>query len=354
MPRYAKARDDRWVHPTYKKAYCYRYRNGLVYTSVNSVRKATGLVWTPRNKKLAMEILEQRIREEVIKIKSPSNKYLSDLIKQFHKDKVMHLSRASILRYKRIYKYFLYEDLPLDDVQLIRMNILKAIETTHLSPNTLRKMLFDLKGIFKYAIELEWMDKNPVVSSMLPVVMKKEIKVVTDEHIDAYKKYFEEQGLKFVGLIIEFDFLTALRIQELIDLKWEDVTPRYFIVKGKGSRDRIFPLTTFPRVAEILNELKEMGFYKPVPYKFQETLAKKLRRANKVLKELYPELKFDGVTFHVIRKGAINNWRRMGIDTEIRNILAGHTSTIERQHYLSVPDIELLESRLKNRQKSSE
>ena len=348
MPRYSKPREDRWIHPTYKKAYCYRYRNGLVYTSVNSVRKATGLVWTPKNKKQAMEILDQRIREEVIKIKAPSNKYISDLIKQFHKDKIMHLSRSSILRYKRIYRYFLYEDLPLDDVQLIRMNILKAIEKLHLSPSTLKKLLSDLKGIFKYAIELEWMDKNPVVSSMLPVVKKKEIKIVTAEHIEAYKKFFEEDGQVHIGLIIEFDFLTGLRIQELIDLQWEDVTPRYFIVKGKGSRDRIFPLSPFPRVAEILDELKRMGFYKPVPVKYQPTLAKKLRRANRNLNNKYPDLKFDGVTFHVIRKGAINNWRRLGIDTEVRNILAGHTSAIERQHYLSVPDIELLESRIGN------
>jgi integrase len=229
------------------------------------------------------------------------------------------------------------------------MNILKAIEKLHLSPSTLKKLLSDLKGIFKYAIELEWMDKNPVVSSMLPVVKKKEIKIVTAEHIEAYKKFFEEDGQVHIGLIIEFDFLTGLRIQELIDLQWEDVTPRYFIVKGKGSRDRIFPLLPFPRVAEILDELKRMGFYKPVPVKYQPTLAKKLRRANRILNNKYPDLKFDGVTFHVIRKGAINNWRRLGIDTEVRNILAGHTSAIERQHYLSVPDIELLESRIEKK-----
>lgn len=50
MPRFAKSSEDRWLHPSYRKAYCYRYRNGMVYTCVNSVRQSTGFEWNLKDK----------------------------------------------------------------------------------------------------------------------------------------------------------------------------------------------------------------------------------------------------------------------------------------------------------------
>ncbi|MCX7880266.1 MAG: tyrosine-type recombinase/integrase [Ignavibacteria bacterium] len=347
MPRYAQPRDDRWVHPTYRKAYCFRYRNGMIYTSVNSVRKATGLLWTPKNRKLAMEILEQRIQDEIFQNRVRSGKDIKDLIERFFLDRVSKLAPATQIRYKRIFRYFFYENWSLDNIQEIRIKILERINSmTSYSPNYIRKMLADVKGIFNYAIELEWMDRNPITNSMLPIVKKKEVRAVTEAHIEKYKEYFKEIGKEHMALLIEFAYLTALRIQEIIDLSWDDVTDRYFIIKGKGSRDRIFPLKPFPRVKEILERLKTLGFDKPGVYRYQQLLQRHLKEANKKLAQQLPEMHFEMVTFHVIRKGAINRWRAIGIETEIRNMLSGHTQSIEKDYYLVVPDVYLLENRL--------
>lgn len=347
MPRYAQPREDRWVHPSYRKAYCFRYRNGMVYTSVNSVRKATGLVWSPKNRKLAMEILERRIQEEVFRNRAKTGRTIKDLVQRFFEDRVSRLAPATQSRYKRIFRYFLYENWSLDDVQEIRLKILEKVNSmSSYSANYIRKMLADVKGIFNYAIELEWMDRNPIVNSMLPVVKKKEVRAVTSEHIEKYKEYFLSEGKEHMALIVEFAFLTAMRIQEIIDLRWEDINERYFIIKGKGDRDRIFPLKPFPRVKEILDRLRELKVDRPGIYRHQQVLQRHLKRANIELQVQYPEMHFDLVTFHVIRKGAINRWRAMGIETEVRNLLSGHTQAIEKDYYLVVPDVNLLETRL--------
>ncbi len=347
MPKYAQHRDERWLHPSYRKAYCFRYRNGMVYTSVNSVRKATGLVWHPKNKKMAMDILEHRIQTEVFGKNSMNNKYVQDLLERFFADRVSKLSPATQIRYRRIVRYFLYENWALNDIQLIRTRILERInEMSNYHPNYLRKMLSDIKGIFNYAVELEWMEKNPIINSMLPAVKKKEVRAVTSDHIEKYKEYFLEKKQEKFALVIEFAYLTAMRIQEIIDLRWEDINERYFVIKGKGGRDRIFPLNPFPRVKEILYKLKELGLKSPGIYRSQQILARKLKLANNALSIDHPEMHFEKITFHIIRKGAINNWRAMGIDPEVRNMLSGHTQAVERDYYLIVPDINLLESRL--------
>lgn len=346
MPRYVKNNERRWLHPSYRKAYCYCRENGIVYTVVNSVRKSTGLIWSPQNKKKALIILEQRIQQEVFNVKIYQPKTIMDLVKQFHKDRVIKLDKSTQYKYKRLYKDFFLEDLSLDDVQMIRMKIIERKSKLNLAPSTLRKKLSMLRSIFKYAIELEWMDKNPITPSMLTPVPKKEVKLITSEHIAKIKEYFEEKKRPEMSLIMEFAYLTGMRIQEMIDLQWDDVTDRYFVIKGKGDNQRIFPLKPFPRVKEILDELRKMGYSKPIYYKFQQPVARQLKKAIIELDKRFPEMKFAGITFHVIRKGTINHWRSIGIDTELRNMLAGHTREVERMHYLVVPDIDLLENRL--------
>lgn len=131
MPPYAKNSENRWLHPTYRKAYCYRYQNGLVYTSVNSVRKATGFIWDPKNKKMCMKILNARINDYFNKtIPNTQIKFIKDLIIQFHRDKVTKLNPITQKHYKTIYRQFLNFDMPLSEVQAIRA---KIIETKNLA-----------------------------------------------------------------------------------------------------------------------------------------------------------------------------------------------------------------------------
>ncbi|MCW5886178.1 MAG: tyrosine-type recombinase/integrase [Candidatus Kapabacteria bacterium] len=345
MPRYAKSNEERWLHPNYRKAYCFRYRNGMVYTSVNSVRQATGFEWHPRNKKVCMDILNQRLRETIIPTKKNDVKMLSELIMQFHRDKVIKLNKATQSHYKTLYKQYLNFDLPLTDIQEIRNRIIDKKNFSTQSNNTIWKKIQRLKKLFEYAVELEWMEKNPIPKALIPEYKHKEVVTCTKEHIEILLQHFNNTGLLSMAYMLEFAFITALRIQEILNIEWEDIEENILIIKGKGGRKRILPLRSFPRAKEILLTLKEEGLPKPFNWKNQQTPAKNLRNALEKCKVKYPEMTWE-ISFHVIRKTTINIWRNAGISGEVRNLIAGHSKDVEKGFYLSTPEIQYLEKEL--------
>lgn len=346
MPRFAKSNEERWLHPSYRKAYCFRYRNGMVYTCVNSIRKATGFEWHPRNKKICMEILNQRIHEQLFPAENKKDvKMLSELIMQFHRDKVLKLNDSTVKNYKYIYKQFLNYDLPLSEINEIRDRILLVKNSLKLSSNTIWKRMQRLHKIFEYGVDLEWMEKNPVPKALIPEYKRKEVVICSKEHVEILLEHFNNAGMQNMAFMLEFAFITALRIQEILNIEWEDIDNNILIIKGKGGRKRIIPLLSFPRAKEILLILHKKGLEKPFNWKNQQTPAKYLRNALDVCKESYPEMTWN-ITFHVIRKTTINIWRNAGISSEVRNLIAGHSKDVEKGFYLSSPEIQYLEKEL--------
>lgn len=345
MPPYAKNTEDRWLHPTYRKAYCFRYQNGMCYTVVNSKRQATGFEFIPKNKKVCMKILEQRINEYLNRSTLITQvKTIKDLILQFHRDVVIKLNPCTQRSYKSLYKQFLNFNIPLSDIQGIRNHILEIKNSLQLSNNTIWKRMQRVRKIFEYAVELEWMEKNPIPKAMVPEYKPKSIVTSSDDNIKMLIEYFVTRNPP-MSLMIEFAYITALRIQEILNIQWSDYNESILTVRGKGSRNRIIPLRSFPRALEILNELKTKNTEKPFNWRNQQSPAKNLRIAIKELSKKYPELDWN-ITFHVIRKTTINLWRNSGIPVEVRNLIAGHSKDVEKGFYLSTPEINFLEKAL--------
>jgi len=340
VPRYVKYSRKRWIHPRYRKAYVFKNRNGMAYTCINSYRQATGYEFLPKNRLICMDILDRRLREaeKTLELRD-SNFTLKDLIARFHKDKISTLSQRTKKIYIRLYKKYLSQDYNLADIYAIRDHILDVRNQDKLSNNTLWKNFQQLKKIFDYGIELDWIDKNPITRSMVPSYKNIKVIICSEEHINSLISYFLSKDLKQIALSIEFVYLTAIRIQELLDLQWKDFNDDFFLIKGKGGLNRIFPLNPFPRLKEIIQELKQLNPKKPFLWLNQQTPAKSLRLAVK-------KLNLDKITYHIIRKAAINRWRVMGIDTETRNLLAGHTKDVERTYYLTSPDVKYLEKKI--------
>ncbi|GAB1372480.1 hypothetical protein MASR1M45_25420 [Candidatus Kapaibacterium sp.] len=346
MPRFAKSSEDRWLHPSYRKAYCYRYRNGMVYTCVNSVRQSTGFEWNLKNKKICMEILDKRINETLFPGKrKDEGKMLLDLIKQFHIDYVSKLNPATQYYYKQIYKEFFDANMPLNDHIAIRERILYVKSNLKLANNTIWKRMQRHSKLFDHAVQLEWMEKNPISKVMIPDYKSKDVVTCTEEQINILINYFNEKERPVMAMMIEFAYITAMRIQELINLEWHDLTENKLIVKGKGQRKRIIPIRSFPRIMEILNLLQSMNLKKPFYWVSQSAPSLFLREAVKKCALVYPNMNWN-VSFHVIRKTTINRWRNAGLPLEVRNQLAGHTKEVEKGFYLSDPEIGYLENEL--------
>jgi integrase len=349
MPRYAKSNENRWLHPSYRRAFCFKYRNGMVYTSVDGHRQATGYVWDNKNRRICMDILNRRIYDENNKSQlKRSARTIKDLLIRFYRDYVIKFPhRNTRSGYRVTYRLFLNVDLNLADHIEIREHIRNvAIEQrANYSQNSMRKHMQRLRKLFNYAIENEMMEKNPIISTMIPAMTQGKVVICSEDEIKLLIDEFNKMGKPKEALLVEFLSLTALRIQEAINLQWDDIKDDYFIVRGKGARDRIFPYVFFPRVVEILNLLRQNN--KPFPWKFTQTPTKKLcSLREKLSKSLNQNL--DHIHFHSLRKSAINRWRQLGLDAETRNLLSGHTKDVEKDYYLVAPDLNFYKERLAN------
>ena len=177
---------------------------------------------------------------------------------------------------------------------------------------------------------------------MYPSKSNRRVVVCTDSHIDLIIKDLCEHNQKIVALMVEFATITGMRIQEILDLEWSSFNSKYIIFTGKGDRQRIFPLKPFPRVNDIINELKILSPKKPFDWTRQQLPAGALRDAVRRLEKVYPDMSWT-ITFHVFRKTAINRWRDAGVDIYTRNAIAGHTEDVASKNYLTDVDIEYIE-----------
>lgn len=342
MPRYSKPSKERWVHPNYRKAYCFRYANGMVYTSIDSFRKATGYEWKPSNKPICMEILNERLYAASKKIIIIESKRLTDLIVQFNKDYVSKQHQDTQAAYKRIYKQFIIENYELQQLNEIREMLMKVKNSLKLSDNTMWKRMQRLRKMFDFAVDMEWMDRNPVKNSMVGTYIHKEVEICTKKHIELLINYFNVKKQEDMALMLEFAFITGLRIQEIMNLKWENISDNRIDLIGKGSKKRSIPVKAFPQLNKLLERLRILSIEKPFKWRNQQTPQRFLREALPKLKKKYPDMEWT-LTFHVIRKTVINIWRNAGIAAEARNIIAGHSRDVEKGFYLSEPELEYLE-----------
>lgn len=343
MPKFTKNSENRWVHPTYRHAFCYRYRNGMVYTSIDGIRQATGYEWSPKSKRACMELLNVRLIQLQTAYVHDNILTLQSVIEYFHRDHVSKLKKGSQLNYITTYRHFFAKPLSLN-YKSLREHIKSVIPTlTSLDKSTINFHLIRLNKLFNYAVENEYIDKNPIVSSMYLKTTKPEIKLCEKDEIDIFLDYFKDNPK--MKLLIEFLLITALRISEAVSIEWSDIKDDYFIVHGKGDRLRIFPHGLFPRVSEIFNALSP--FPKPFEYANYTVPEINLWRARKKLSVIHNR-DFDHFRFHALRKTAINYWRLKGIDTETRNMLSGHSRDVEKDYYLAEPDMKLFTEKLKN------
>jgi integrase len=341
LSRTVKRSPKRWTHPIYKNAYVYDY-NGIAYTCVFRKRRSTHIKFKESAKYQIMDVLNKRIsyalngmpEEEEIKYDVKS------LILRFQKDRVSKLDDKTQYAYKLLYKEFLSENMPLDSKKL-KYHILDVVAKSNNVNSTIRGKLQRVMTIFNYGLELEMIDKNPVTRAMLPINKARKIVIYSNDQVNLIINKLNSSNQHECALFVEFALHTAMRISEIINLEWNNVKDDYLLFTGKGNRDRFIPITPFPRLREILSELKILNAKKPFSWKTRVSPASIMRNVLNELKIEYPDLSWD-ITFHSFRKIAINKWRDAHIDPDIRNQVAGHTNAIAHKNYLTDANVDLV------------
>jgi integrase len=321
-------------------------RRGVVYTEINGERHSTGLVWHEKNKKLALQVLEQRIREYLVPTPVVTQEQqpmtVADGLKEFARVHFKNVEKDTVRIIKNSFVALLpTTDHLLTDTEGIRTEVFQHLETTTLHINTQHKYLSWLRQFFDFCIDEGYCTNNPVKRSMMPKRLPSDIPPFSDEEFTRILQHFEQSSLdrREYILLLRFLRLTAVRIREALTVRMRDVTATYIVIHGKGRRERKIPLAPFPQVQALVEEIRT----------FRGADAEKLfswtayAKLEKWLRDALKELGIDGNrrNFHSIRKLRENEMiikERLPIDVVCQ--ILGHTRAIQERHYLRLMSVE--------------
>jgi integrase len=356
MPR--PRREDRWTHPLYNIGFC-RERDGMVHTEIKGQRLATGLVWHDKNKKLALQILEQRILAHLnpapLQNNTPKLHTTNSAFELFAKQQFPTRSKSYLYNWKQAVEVLLPSNILITATEEIRSYMIERLAKSHLHANTKRQHLACMQQFFEYCIEEHYCSRSPVKKSMYPKKVKQDVKPFTMEEYERIVEYFEtkppsakarldkNRDKKQFVLLLKFVGTTAVRINEALGIHWSDISEDFILIHGKGARDRKFPLKSFPEVREIVRqceEYREANKGKLFVWTSYAKLELWIRQALEAL-----EIPGDGRNFHSIRKMRENYWiKQERLPSDVVAAIVGHTTRVQSEHYLQALEIQEMDA----------
>lgn len=212
-----------------------------------------------------------------------------------------------------------------------------------LESKSVNRKISSLRSFYKYLLKEDIVSKNPIVRVQTPKVAKKLPAFVSEEKLNAllnnntFTNEFESVRDK---LILELLFGTGIRLNELLQLKTNDVylSEKTLKVLGKRNKERIIPINT--ALIEILKSytsiIKNLNF---------ETSTEKLIVTNKG-KPAYPKLIYrivnkylslittqDKKSPHILRHTFATSLLNKGADINAIKDLLGHANLAATQVY---------------------
>lgn len=223
--------------------------------------------------------------------------------------------------------------------QKIRLFLKKLKDMDYTKKSTSRKIA-SLRSFFKFLLENEFIDKNPMRTIKTPKInlaesLPKFLNIPDVEKIFEKlknKQLFYSRKSDRYYLIVRLLYSTMARVSELCNIKTRDIDFErgYIRLRGKGNKERIVPVDQ--TTLEIFKDyLKGRNSYDSEDYLLVNTRNQKLNPRVvqgdiKTIKEKcgFPNSKI--ITPHVFRHTGATHLRRSGMDiSELQDIL-GHSN----------------------------
>ncbi len=226
------------------------------------------------------------------------------------------------------------------DFKLIRRWIVTLVAEGN-SPRTVNRKIAALRSFFKYLMKKGLIEVNPMEKVGLLKTEKKLPVFVTSDKMDEVLD--EETGTGSFSVIrnhviLEFFYMTGIRLSELIHLKDSDIDMGAMTVKvlGKRNKERIIPLTT--QFCDTLREyilLKRTTFPgndllfildsgKPLYQRWVQRLTSRMLGTATTMKKRSP---------HVLRHSFATNVLDSGADLNAIKEILGHANLAATQVY---------------------
>jgi integrase/recombinase XerD len=233
-------------------------------------------------------------------------------------------------RFRGGFRHFITKDFDLLEINEIRQHIINNLKDSKLNPNNIQKIMQTLKRLFNYAIEEEYITRNPIKDSMIPKREKSKLLIFTHEEIQKLIEYFKVKDKEF-ALLIQLISITGTRINETLSMEWDDIDESKILIHGKNKHDRFLPMEALPELVEIFEQLK--SYYNGTKLFRWNSPAP----AQRILKRGCIELGFyvEDKSFHSIRK-FVENYLifEKGIDANIVAEFMGHSRQVQEEHYV--------------------
>ncbi|MBR3604857.1 MAG: tyrosine recombinase [Candidatus Gastranaerophilales bacterium] len=255
------------------------------------------------------------------------------------------LSKNTILAYENdlIALFDFLSEQNIENLQEIKRKDFSAY-TKHLArkeinPSSITRKIASIKGFFKYLCNKRIIKTNPAVSLNSPKLPKRLPKVLNITEID---KILSSNLNEKEYAIVELLYSAGIRVSELTELELKNIDFNQRIIKvfGKGSKERIIPITT--KCATVLkNYLKKRGLislkFNSKPFLFLEENGTKTTRQKvyKIIHNLGKKIDKD-ISPHTIRHSFATHLLERGADLRVVQELLGHSSIVTTQLYTHI------------------
>jgi integrase/recombinase XerD len=240
-----------------------------------------------------------------------------------------------------------------DDIR----SFLKYLESEQLKKSTIARKLSALKQFFNFLMVEKYISKNPCKVIESPRKDKKIPKFLTDEEVEQLVNVASEdnsaKGLR-LQLILSLLYATGLRVSELVGLRQnmlykkviDNVEYHYFIIRGKGDKERIVPVegATLAILTEYLNSIKTDDKKQS---KNDYIFASSSKTANKAITRhqvanilkacaLKAGINPEKISPHIMRHSFATNLLENGMDLRMLQEILGHADISTTQIYTHI------------------
>lgn len=228
---------------------------------------------------------------------------------------------------------------------------LGALETAGMAARTAARRLSALRQYYRFLVGEERRADDPTLQLSSPRQGRSLPKILSEEEVtgllEAARRRQGPEGLRLVA-ILELLYATGLRVSELVGLPAAAVArdPRLLIVRGKGGRERMVPLSEPARAALLAYEPARRSFLRRsgderwlFPSRGGDGHLTRHRVAQ-LLKELAVEAGTDPrkVSPHVLRHAFASHLLAHGADLRAVQQMLGHADISTTQIYTHVLD----------------
>jgi len=268
------------------------------------------------------------------------NKYLNEFIQYLEVER--NYSNNTIKSYKNDLKeFFDYTEKDLTDVKNRDIRIfIEYLYDIDRKRTTINRKISVLRTYFKFLRREELLDENPMEEILSAKNNKKLPDFLTINEINDLINSIGEENLLDLRnkTILELLYATGLRVEELVNLKKNDINfgNKYLKVTGKGNKERSVPITDIA-LKKVNRYLKRRKYENEIIFLSKNGNPLSQRDIRRIFKKLIKKMAIDkNITPHTIRHSFATHLLERGADLRLVQELLGHSSISTTQIYTHI------------------